>query len=216
MSNIRFASVVLDVDSTLCSVEGIDWLAALRGGSITARVVKLTDRAMRGAIALDEVYGERLALVAPSRSDIAALADVYRDTLAPGAGAAVSRLLGAGVRVVIVSGGLRQAILPLARQLGIVDGDVCAVDAYAGADGAYTGFDTGSPLTTSLGKLAVTTALHLPAPVLAVGDGATDLAIRPAVHTFAAFTGFVHREPVAAAADLILTSFDQLVELVLA
>ena len=53
-----FASVVLDVDSTLCGVEGIDWLAGLRGSDVGAQVTALTDRAMRGRIALDAVYGE--------------------------------------------------------------------------------------------------------------------------------------------------------------
>jgi phosphoserine phosphatase len=211
----RYASVVLDVDSTLCGVEGIDWLAELRGAGVAARVVELTERAMRGEIPLDAVYGERLALVAPSRDDVAALADVYLAALAPGAEAAVSRLLAAGVRVVLVSGGLRQAILPVAHHLGIADDDVCAVDVYSDTGGAYAGFDVGSPLATAAGKLAVARALRLPAPALAVGDGATDVAIRPAVDTFAAFTGFVRREPVAAAADLTLASFDQLVELVL-
>jgi phosphoserine phosphatase len=63
-----FASVILDVDSTLTGIEGIDWLAEHRGADLGARVTELTDRAMRGEIALDAVYGERLALVRPSRS----------------------------------------------------------------------------------------------------------------------------------------------------
>ena len=55
----------------------------------------------------------------------------------------------------------------------------------------------------------------LPRRILAVGDGATDLAIRPAVDAFAAFTGFVRRAPVVASADVVIDSFAQLVELVL-
>jgi len=54
----RFRSVVLDVDSTLCAIEGIDWLARRRGPAVAAQVAALTDRAMDGAIALDQVYGE--------------------------------------------------------------------------------------------------------------------------------------------------------------
>ena len=60
---MRFASVVLDVDSTLCGVEGIDWLAQRRGGDVARRVRELTDRAMNGEIPLDSVYGERLAML---------------------------------------------------------------------------------------------------------------------------------------------------------
>ena len=41
VSAAGFASVVLDVDSTLCGVEGIDWLAARRGAEAGALIAKL-------------------------------------------------------------------------------------------------------------------------------------------------------------------------------
>ena len=96
-----FASVILDVDSTLCGIEGIDWLAERCGSEIGKQVTALTDRAMRGEIPLDAVYGERLALVQPGRDAIAALADAYTDALAPSAAYAILRLRAAGRRVVL-------------------------------------------------------------------------------------------------------------------
>jgi phosphoserine phosphatase len=211
-----FASVVIDVDSTLCGVEGIDWLAALRGSNVGAKVTDLTDQAMRGRIALDAVYGERLALVQPARYEVEMLANVYIAALAPGAARAVRRLRDAGRRVVLVSGGVREAILPVARRLAIADEDVHAVAARFGPDGEYDGHDADSPLTRAAGKRTVVEALALPRRVLAVGDGATDLAIRPVVDAFAAFTGFVRRDAVVKAADLTVESFDQLTDIVLA
>ena len=211
-----FASVVLDVDSTLCGIEGIDWLAELRGSAIGTRVTGLTASAMRGDIALDAVYGERLALVSPTSIEVDALANVYAAALAPGAARAVRRLRDAGRRVVLVSGGVREAILLVARKLGIPDGDVHAVSVRFTADGAYAGYDTASPLATAAGKRGVVELLALPRRILAVGDGATDLAVRPAVDAFAAFTGFVRRDAVVKAADFVVPSFDQLTALVLA
>lgn len=216
MSDDGFASVILDVDSTLCGIEGIDWLAERRGESTGTRVVELTDRAMRGDIALDAVYGERLALVHPSRDAVAALADAYIASIAPQAAYALLRLRAAGKRVVLVSGGVREAILPVAERLGIPSRDVRAVSIRFDADGGYAGFDTMSPLTTATGKRNVAESLALPRRILAVGDGATDLAMRPAVDAFAAYTGFVRREAVVNSADFDLASFDQLMELVLA
>ena len=84
----RFASVILDVDSTVAGIEGIDWLAERRGADVAARVVAMTDQAMRGELALDAVYGERLALIRPTREEIDALAQAYRAAVAPGAIAA--------------------------------------------------------------------------------------------------------------------------------
>jgi phosphoserine phosphatase len=209
-----FASIILDVDSTLCGIEGIDWLGERRGPDIAAQVVDLTNRAMRGEIALEAVYGERLGLVRPSRADVAALGRAYAAAIAPGAADAITRLRAAGMRVVLVSGGIREAIVPIAHSLGIADEDLHAVSVQFDDTGAYRGFDTASPLATATGKRAVAASLALSAPVLAVGDGATDLAMRPAVDAFAAFTGFVRRESVVAAADHVIASFDQLVELV--
>ena len=206
--------MILDVDSTLCGIEGVDWLAARRGPEMAARVVALTEQAMQGLIPLDAVYGERLALIRPSRDDVAALAAAYVGALSRGAADALRRLRAAGLAVVLVSGGLREAILPVALQLGFIAGDVHAVGVAFDGAGAYAGYDRASPLATQAGKRTLVESLALPRPALAVGDGSTDAAMRPAVDAFAAFTGFVRREPVVRAADIELSSFDELVELV--
>jgi phosphoserine phosphatase len=219
----RFHSVILDVDSTVSALEGIDWLAARRGPDVAARVTDATERAMRGEIALDAVYGERLALVRPGRDDLAALAAAYVASIVPGAAEAVARLREAGVRVALVSGGVRQAILPLARTLGVDPRDVHAVDVVVDMGGGYFAYDAGSPLATQHGKRAVAEAMvagtlgapALPRPVLAMGDGATDLAMKPAVDAFAAFTGIAHRDAVVRGADHVLDTFDALAELAL-
>jgi len=216
MSLGGYSSVVLDVDSTLCGIEGIDWLAARRGPQAGRRIAELTDRAMNGDLALDAVYGERLGAVRPSRGDLEALASAYEQALAPGAAAAIERMREAGRRIVLVSGGIRNAILPVARRLGIDDLDVHAVNVLVDNDGEYETYDAHSPMTTAEGKRSVVAALALPRRLVAVGDGATDLAIRPVADAFFAFTGYVRREPVVAGADAVVESFDQLVELVLA
>lgn len=215
MSAPRFASVILDVDSTLAGIEGIDVLASSAGPATAERIARLTERAMSGEIALERVYGERLAALRPTREAVAALADAYRRALAPGAAAAIAAMRAAGVRLALVSGGLREAILPLATELAFDDADVRAVPIRFDADGTYAGFDEASPLATQRGKAPAARSLALPRPTLAVGDGATDLAMRPAVDAFAAYVGFARRETVVAEADYVLDSFDALRALVL-
>jgi phosphoserine phosphatase len=218
---MRYHTVLLDVDSTVAALEGIDWLAAQRGDDVVARVAALTDRAMQGEIALERVYGERLALVQPGRAELAALADAYVAAIVPGARDAIARLQAAGVRIALVSGGIRQSIIPLARTLGIAPQHVHAVDVVVDMGGQYFAYDAGSPLATQTGKRDVATTLlgdaaAFPRPALAVGDGATDTAMRGVADAFAAFTGVVRRESVVRDADLEIASFDQLAELVLA
>ena len=211
----RFASVVIDVDSTLSGIEGIDWLAALRGPEMAERISSLTDRAMRGEVTLDSVYGERLRMIAPTRREIDALGARYVEAIAPGAEAAIGALRHAGIAIALVSGGLREAIAPLARRVGVGGQGLRAVPIRFDADGHYAGYDERSPLATQQGKAQVVRELALGAPVLAVGDGATDLAMRPVVAAFGAYTGFVRRDLVVREADFTIESFAQLEALVL-
>jgi phosphoserine phosphatase len=211
----QFDSVILDVDSTLCNIEGIDWLAARRGPDVAAAIVQLTERAMNGELALEAVYGDRLALIRPTTSDIAHLARAYSDALAPGARDSIFRMRDAGVSLALVSGGVRQAIRPLARELGFSDGSMHAVSLSFDDAGQFLGYDEKSPLATQHGKKDVVAALALARPSLAVGDGATDAAMRQATDAFAAFTGFVRREAVVRAADYVVASFTELTTLVL-
>lgn len=218
-SQPRFASVVLDVDSTLSRTEGIEWLATRRGPAVAQSVAQATVRAMQGEVALQDVYADRLALVRPDHGDIEALAQDYIDNVSPGAGEALAMLHAAGVRLVVVSGGLRDAILPLTRMLKIADADVHAVTLQFTPSGEYAGFDARAPLARSGGKPVVVRTLALPTPVLALGDGATDAELKTvlpaAVNAFAAFTGVAAREPVVRVADYVVQSFAQLPSVVL-
>lgn len=210
---MKFNSVVLDVDSTLCGIEGIDWLAEKRGAAVAADIAAQTDRAMRGELTLDQVYGARLEVVLPSSDDVSELAAAYRRSLAPGARAAIGSWRERGVRVVLVSSGIRQAILPLAKDLGIPEADVRAVDLRFQGNGGYAGFEAASPLTTAGGKRVVVEAMDLARPSLAVGDGVTDLVMRDVVDLFCVFTGFASRPSVIERADCAVNSFAELASL---
>jgi phosphoserine phosphatase len=216
MTQPAFASVVLDADSTLCGIEGIDWLAARRSPEVAAEIAALTNRAMNGEIPLDAVYGTRLALIRPTLLEIQTLGDAYCRGLASGAEAAITDLLGAGIEVHVVSSGIRQALEPVLLFLQLEGDSLHAVSLAFEADGAYAGYDTASPLTRAEGKATLVDSLKLPRPILAVGDGATDLAMRSAVDEFAVYTGFVRRESVVREADRELRSFEELRNVVLA
>lgn len=211
-----FRSLVLDVDSTLSGIEGIDWLAARRGDVVSRRIADLTTQAMQGVVPLEQVYGLRLAEIRPRREEVDALSRAYVDAVAPGAAESIARIRRAGIQVVLVSGGLRHALIRLALHLGLGPADLHAVPIRFDALGAYVGFDASSPLTTTDGKRHVVGDLHLDGPIIAAGDGATDLAMRDVVSTFVAYTGFVSRPNVVEHADFVAASFAELENLVLA
>jgi phosphoserine phosphatase len=211
----RFNSVVFDVDSTLSGIEGIDWLAALRGAEVKAWSAALTQRAMEGKLPIEAVYSERMGAIRPALVEIAQLGRVYIERMAPRARETLTELRARGIELVMVSGGLREAILPLAKELGIDEQRVHAVSVFFDEKGNYAGFDERSPLTRQDGKRTTVRDMGLKGPILAVGDGMTDCEIRQVVEGFAAFTGFMRREPVVERADFVIESFDQLRELIL-
>jgi phosphoserine phosphatase len=211
---MRAKTLILDVDSTVAGLEGIDWLARRRGEDVARRIVTLTDDAMRGAISLERIYGARLQAIQPTRQDVEALSQAYVAAIASGCADMITNLRRAGVRVVLISGGLRPAILPLARTLGVPDEDLHAVDIAFDADGSFAGFDETSPLTTTEGKPRIVERLGASRPIVAAGDGNTDLAMKPAVDLFVAYVGFVRREAVVARADAIAADFRELERIV--
>jgi phosphoserine phosphatase len=215
MSTPRFASVVLDVDSTVSGIEGIDWLARRRGADVSVNIARLTAGAMRGAIPLEDVYGRRLAIIRPTRGEIDALSLAYLEAIAPDCLETIAAFRQAGIQLALVSGGIRQALQPLAEHLGVENSRLHAVELRFGPGGDYAGFDDSSPLTTSSGKARVVASLGFPHPILAVGDGHTDLAMRSAADAFGAFTGFVSRDAVVREADFVVPSFRDLAASVL-
>lgn len=200
-----YATVLFDADSTLAAIEGIDWLAEQRGAAMAREIAALTDRAMNGLVPLDDVYGERVARIRPTRAELEALSQAYIAQMVPGTAELVQALHDAGVTVHVISGGLREALLPFAAHLGISRDRVHAVSLCSSAhDEAFDLLDGAQPLATQGGKPAVVQQLRatgaLPLPVAMIGDGSTDAAVAPYVDAFIAFTAVTRRSAVLAAA----------------
>jgi phosphoserine phosphatase len=105
----------------------------------------------------------------------------------------------------IISGGLRQAILPLAKYLGLPEDHVHAVDIYFNKDGSYMDYDITSPLAKTGGKAVVVSALKGQASIVMVGDGKTDLEAKQAGAYVVGFGGVVDRVIVRELADFYTT-----------
>ena len=200
----HYPTVVLDCDSTLSALEGIETLAA----GVRDEVAALTASAMAGDVPLEEVYGRRLELIRPRREDVEALIPRYVEGLVDDAAATVFALTAAGVTVRIISGGLLPAVAGLARHLWLDDDAVSAVPVRFDETGEYAGFHEVGPARAG-GKAEVIRewkTAGLPGPVMFVGDGATDLEAADDVELFVAYAGVVERPAVVAAAPVVIRS----------
>lgn len=205
--------ICFDCDSTLSAIEGIDELARVRGPAIFAQVEAMTNDAMNGKLRVEEVFGRRLEIIQPRRADALAVGRRYIETIEPTAQATVAALKERGWTVVIVSGGFRPAIRPLADLLGIAR--VEAVDLRFDEAGEYLGYDEAFPTTRSGGKPEVMVRLKnelRPERVVMVGDGVSDLETKAAVDLFVGFGRYVEREKVRAGAEVFIRSLDELLE----
>jgi len=211
----RFASVVFDADSTLVSIEGIDWLGAQRGDAVGREIQQLTDRAMSGELPLEQVYAARLDVIKPTRDEMALLGAVYVAAVENGAAQLVGELQRTDVRVEIVSGGLRAALLPLADHLGISRDAVHAVDLAFDSRGVFESLAPAQWLSQQDGKPRVVRSLALPRRSAMIGDGSTDAAVRGETDAFFAYTGVARRPVVVALADAEARNFAELRTLLL-
>jgi len=203
--------LLLDCDSTLSSIEGIDELAYLRGPEVSRQVVEQTERAMNGELPIDQTFALRLQLIQPDADACCKVAMRYLENLAPNVAETIELLRGHGWTPIVVSGGFVQVIGPLAQHLGIER--IEAVPLEFKPDGSYAGYDSDYPTTRNGGKAEMVRQLREeldPARVVMVGDGVSDLETAGEVDLFVGFTGFVRRQAVIDGAAVTIESFDQL------
>ncbi len=202
--------IIFDCDSTLSITEGFTELANLK--NCRDEVSALTHQAMNGEVPLESVYGKRLEIIRPHKDDLAYIAELYCQKITPGAKETIDRLKENGIRLAIISGGLREAILPLAEMLCIDKEDVFAVDIAFNEDGYYQRV-LPNPLTTANGKREVTAdwkKKHQLQSVHFVGDGMSDVAAlgKDAADVMIGYGGIVARDAVRERASYFHTETD--------
>jgi phosphoserine phosphatase len=195
-----FNVICFDCDSTLSKIEGIDELAERVG--LRAEMSKLTDAAMNGEVPLEAIYERRLSLIRPDRNSIDWLADLYIEQIVDGVKDVFEALAAQGKELHIISGGIRQAILPLAGYLGLPETQVHAVDIYFNDDGSYLDYNQSSPLARSGGKAEICRRLlKTEGSLVMIGDGKTDMEAKQAGAVVIGFGGVVDRQIVRDQAD---------------
>jgi phosphoserine phosphatase len=169
-----FGLLVMDMDSTLISIECIDEIADMQG--IKPQVAEITEAAMRGEIDFAESLRRRVALLEGLDQD--ALQRVYdeRFKLNPGAESMLAELNKHGVKTLLVSGGFVFFTERLKQRLGL---DYAQANELEIVNGKLSGKVLGD-IVDAQGKAHwldhVRKELELQREqVIAIGDGANDL-----------------------------------------
>ena len=175
-ANRRKRLLIADMDSTMIQQECIDELGIVAGAG--ERISAITARAMRGELDFEGALKERLTLLKGLDANVIDKVIRKRITYTPGGATLVATMKRHGARTALVSGGFRQ---------------------FTGAVAAHLGFDSheANDLIIEAGKLAGTVREPIlgkhdkvaalrriaaeigatSADVIAVGDGANDVAM---------------------------------------
>ncbi|HEY8100610.1 MAG TPA: phosphoserine phosphatase SerB [Burkholderiaceae bacterium] len=169
-----FKLVVMDMDSTLITIECIDEIADMQG--LKPQVAEITESAMRGEIEFRESLTRRVALL--KGLDASALQRVYdeRLQLSLGAEKMLAAVKAAGLKTLLVSGGFTFFTDRMKTRLGL---DYTHSNVLEIADGKLTGHVLGN-IVDAIEKKQMTervcAELNIsPSQAIIMGDGANDL-----------------------------------------
>jgi len=186
-----FGLVVMDMDSTLISIECIDEIADMQG--IKPQVAEITEAAMRGEIDFAESLRRRVALL--KGLDESALQRVYDERLKlnPGAELMLAELKRHGIKTLLVSGGFTFFTERLKARCGL---DFAHANVLEIIDGKLTGQVLGDVLDAQakanwLNHTREELGLRAE-QVIAMGDGANDLKMMAQAGTSIAY----HAKPI--------------------
>ena len=171
-----FKLLVMDMDSTLITIECIDEIADLQG--LKPQVAAITEAAMRGELVFRDSLLQRVALLAGL--DAGALQRVVdeRLQLSPGAEAMLAAVKAAGLKTLLVSGGFTYFTGRMQTRLGL---DYTRANELEVVDGKLTGRVLGEIVDAEAKRRTVESTCSLlgitPAQAIVMGDGANDLAM---------------------------------------
>jgi D-3-phosphoglycerate dehydrogenase len=213
------AEHVVDFDSSVVTIETLDafgsyvMAGAPNAAEIQAELEALTAQGMNGELPFEDSLTARLKLFDAHYYDVAAFSEQVVDHISPSALANREWFESNAERIHIVSGGFEEFILPVAAKLGLLATNIHGNRFIFDRSGHVVGHDTDRLPAHTGGKAAQVLSLGLEGPVIASGDGCTDLEIRDrgAADEVWAITETVARPRVVAAADRVVANFTELI-----
>jgi phosphoserine phosphatase len=169
-----FRLLVMDMDSTLITIETIDELADLVGRK--AEVAAVTAQAMRGEIEYDESLRRRVAVLKDLPESALDRLYTERVRLSPGAERLLGAVRNAGLKTLLVSGGFTHVTEKLKARLDL---DYVRANTLGVENGRFTGDLVGGIVNAEIKREALISARNRVGAakdqIIAIGDGANDL-----------------------------------------
>ena len=140
-SSRRAEAVVLQVDSTVSTVDGLAWLTSRRDSETGLRLAAMRREATEQRWGWADLTRARLKLLRPRRAEINELGNAHLTALDPGVVGAVADLRRAGIAVSLASDVAAEALFGVATALGVSPNELYAPRLRFDALGAYVSCD---------------------------------------------------------------------------
>jgi D-3-phosphoglycerate dehydrogenase len=209
---------IIDFDSTFVSVEALDELCriALKNSpdkkNRMEKFSSITNKAMSGKITFADSLEQRIKLLDAGKDDIDKAVKLISRKISKSVVRNKNFFRKFSDKIIIVSGGFKEIIVPIVERFGINATNVYANSFTFDKAGKITGFDKRNVLSGSNGKINQIKALKLKGTINVIGDGYTDYELKKAgiAHKFFAFTENIERKIVSEKADHIAPSIDEI------
>jgi len=208
---------IIDFDSTLIKVEALEELVqiSLKHNPARRRIVQemrqITDQAMEGKISFSESLEKRIKLLQANRVHIEQLIKRLKRKLSKSFVRNREFFKKYADQIFIVSGGFKEVIVPIVRQVNLLEKNVYANTFQFDENDNIIGFDQSNILAQKDGKVSLLKSLNLTGDIYVIGDGYTDYQMKAAglANMFYAFTENVERESIIKKADQVAPSLDE-------
>jgi D-3-phosphoglycerate dehydrogenase len=208
---------IIDFDSTITKVEGLDQLAAIalehtpNGDKIVQQIKDLTDAGMNGELSLSESLSKRMSLLNANKKHVSALVEFLLDNISESFERNKNFLSEYSDQILVVSSGFKDFIIPIIEHLGLKPENVYANTFVYADNGDIIGVDNANVLSQTGGKINLVKSLNLDGHVSVIGDGFTDYEIKKngLADRFYAFIENVERQKVIDVADFSIKSLDE-------
>ena len=213
--------IIIDFDSTFITEESLDELAKYKlrdqpdSQTMLNKIKSLTNAGMNGDIPFKQSLDERMEVLNLNRSDINSVSKILSECVTPSFTKNKPFFIENNNKIIILSGGFKELIVPIVDDFGILSSNIFANDFIYNSSEQITGINQDNIMSKNGGKVKQSKLLSIHGTVHVIGDGYTDYEIKldgPATHFFA-FTENVERKNICELADLTLSNFDDYINI---
>ena len=213
--------IIIDFDSTFITQESLDELAKYKLSNQPDsqkkfnRIKSLTNAGMNGDIPFKQSLDQRMELLNLNRADINIVSKRLSECVTPSFNNNKVFINENKNKIIIISGGFKELIVPIVKNFGILSSNVFANDFIYSSSEKISGINQENIMSKNKGKVKQAKLLNLQGIVHVIGDGYTDYEIKldgPATHFFA-FTENIERKNICELADFTLSNFDDYIKI---